>query len=139
MSSSRRVIWERPERAGHGPAPSLSRQEITTAAVRLADGQGIEAVSMRALAVELGVGAASLYRYVARKDEVIDLMVDAVMGNDLQFEIRGDWREDLRSFAHGLRAMILRHPWMAVPSAGLRNLGPNQARRYEQVLGVIED
>ncbi len=71
---------------------------------------------MRAMAAELGVGAASLYRYVARKDELIDLMVDAVMGNDLQFEVRGDWREDLRSFAHGLRAMTLRHPWMAVPS-----------------------
>jgi AcrR family transcriptional regulator len=138
MSPSRPVIWDRPERAARGPAPSLSRAEITTTAVTLADTHGIEAVSMRALAVELGVGAASLYRYVARKDEVIDLMVDAVMGNDLQFEIRGDWREDLRSFAHGLRAMILRHPWMAVPSAGLRNLGPNTAQCYEQVLTAID-
>jgi AcrR family transcriptional regulator len=93
---------------------------------------------MRTLAVELGVGAASLYRYVDRKDELIDLMVDAVMGNDLQFEIRGDWREDLRSYAQGLRAMTLRHPWMAVPSAGLRSLGPNTARRYEQVLSAID-
>ena len=58
------------------PAPSLSREAISTAAVRLADTQGIEAVSMRAIAVELGVGAASLYRYVARKDELIELMVD---------------------------------------------------------------
>jgi AcrR family transcriptional regulator len=137
-SSSRRVIWDRPARAGHGPVPSLSREEITAAAVTLADAQGIEAVSMRALAVELGVGAASLYRYVARKDEVIDLMVDAVIGNDLEFEVRGDWREDLRSLAHGLRAMTLRHPWMAVPSAGLRNFGPNTAWLYEQVLSAID-
>jgi AcrR family transcriptional regulator len=93
---------------------------------------------MRALAVQLGVGAASLYRYVARKDELIELMVDAVMGHDLQFEISGDWRRDLRSFAHGLRAMILRHPWMAVPSAGLRNFGPSTAQVYEQVLGTID-
>ena len=138
MSSNRGVIWERPERAARGPAPSLSRETISTAAVKLADAQGIEAVSMRTLALELGVGAASLYRYVARKDELIELMVDAVMGNDLKFEIRGDWREDLRSFAHGLRAMTLRHPWMAVPSAGLRNFGPNTAERYEQVLGAID-
>lgn len=137
MSSSRGVIWDRPERAARGPAPSLSREQITTAAVTLADTQGIEAVSMRAMAAELGVGAASLYRYVARKDELIDLMVDAVMGNDLQFEVRGDWREDLRSFAHGLRAMTLRHPWMAVPSAW-RNFGPNTARCYEQVLSAID-
>ena len=104
----------------------------------LADTQGIEAVSMRALAVELGVGAASLYRYVARKDELLDLMVDAVMGNDLHFQIRGEWRADLRSVARGLRAMILRHPWMAVHGTGRRNLGPNTARRYEQVLGAID-
>src|ERR1700729_1296077 len=138
MSSRQKVIWDRPERAAHGPTPSLTREEITTAAVALADAQGIEAVSMRALAVELGVGAASLYRYVARKDELIDLMVDAVMGTDLKFEVRGDWREDLRSFAHGLRAMVLRHPWMAVPSAGLRNFGPNTAQCHEQVLSAID-
>jgi AcrR family transcriptional regulator len=138
MSSSRRVIWERPERAARGPAPSLSRESISTAGVRLADTQGIEAVSMRAIALELGVGAASLYRYVARKDELIELMVDWVMGNDLQFEIRGDWREDLRSVAHGLRAMTLRHPWIAIPSAGLRNFGPNTANCYERVLSAID-
>jgi AcrR family transcriptional regulator len=138
MSSSRGVIWERPERAGRGPAPSLSRDEITATAVALADTQGIEAVSMRALAVELGVGAASLYRYVARKDELIDLMADAVMGSDFQFEIRGEWRSDLRSVARALRAMTLRHPWMAVHGTGRRSLGPNTARRYEQVLSAID-
>ena len=93
---------------------------------------------MRTLAAELGVGATSLYRYVARKDELIELMVDAVMGNDLQFEVRGDWREDLRSFARGLRAMTLRHPWMGVQGAGLRNFGPNTARRHEQVLSAVD-
>jgi AcrR family transcriptional regulator len=138
MSSNRGVIWDRPERAARGPAPSHTREEIAAAAVTLADTRGIEAVSMRSLAVELGVGATSLYRYVDRKDELIELMVDAVMGNDLQFEVSGDWRDDLRSFAHGLRAMILRHPWMAVPSAGLRNFGPNTAQLYEQVLGFID-
>ena len=138
MSAHRGVIWDRPERATRGPAPSLSREEITTAAVRRADTLGIEAVSMRALAVELGVGAASLYRYVARKDELIDLMVDAVMGNDLEFEVRGDWREDMRSIARGLRAMTLRHPWMAIQGAGPPNFGPNTVRRYEEVLSAMD-
>jgi AcrR family transcriptional regulator len=138
MSSNRGVIWDRPERAARGPAPSLSREEITAAAIVLADTQGIEAVSMRTLALQLGVGAASLYRYVDRKDELIDLMVDAVMGDDLQFEVRGDWRNVLRSFARGLRAMTLRHPWLAIHGAGRRNLGPNTAWRYEQVLGAID-
>ena len=138
MSPSRGVIWDRPERAARGPAPSLSREEIAAAAVALADTQGIEAVSMRTLAVSLGVGATSLYRYFDRKDELIDLMVDAVMGSDFVFEIRGDWREDMRSIACGLRAMTLRHPWMAVQGAGPRHFGPNTVQRYEQVLSAID-
>jgi AcrR family transcriptional regulator len=138
MSSRHGVIWDRPERAARGPAPSLSREEITAAAVAMADVRGIEAVSMRTLAVQLGTGAASLYRYIERKDDLIDLMVDAVMGDDLQFEICGDWRKDLRSFAHSLRAMTMRHPWVAVHGAGRRSLGPNTARRYEQVLSTID-
>jgi AcrR family transcriptional regulator len=138
MSPSRGVIWDRPARAARGPAPSLSLEEITAAAVTLADTHGIEAVSMRTLAVRLGVGAASLYRYVDRKDELIDLMVDAVMGDDLQFGVRGDWREDLRSFARAMREMTLHHPWVAVHGAGRRSLGPNTARRYEQVLSAID-
>ena len=93
---------------------------------------------MRTLAGELGVGATSLYRYVDRRDEVIELMVDEVMGHDLHFESLGDWREGLRSFAHGLRTIILHHPWMAVPSAGLRNFGPNTAGKYEQVLSLVD-
>ncbi len=138
MSARQGVIWNRPERAARGPVPSHSREEIATAAVRLADSDGLEAVSMRALAVELGVGATSLYRYVARRDELVELMVDEVMGSDLHFEFHGDWRQDLRSFAQGLRAMALRHPWMAVPSAGMRTFGPNEAGLYEQVLGTID-
>jgi AcrR family transcriptional regulator len=138
MSSNRGVIWGRPEWAGRGPVPSLSREGIAAAAVALADAQGIEAVSMRTLAAELGVGAASLYRYVARKDELIDLMVDAVMGRDLEFEVRGDWRADMRSIAHGLRTMTLRHPWMAIHGAGPRNFGPNTVRIYEEVLSAID-
>jgi AcrR family transcriptional regulator len=138
MSANHGVIWDRPERATRGPVPSLSRDEIAAAAVTLADEQGIEAVSMRTLAVQLGVGAASLYRYVDRKDELIDLMFDAVMGDDLLFEVGEDWRSDLRSFARGMRAMTLQHPWVAVHGAGRRTLGPNTARRYEQVLGAID-
>ncbi len=138
MGVSRGVIWDRPERAGHGPAPSLSREEIARTAAALADAGGIEAVSMRAVAAQLGVGAASLYRYVARKDELIELMVDWVVGNDLRYELCGDWRGDLRAFARGVREATLRHPWMAAPSAGLRNFGPNTAQHYEQMLGAVD-
>jgi hypothetical protein len=64
-------------------------------------------------------------------------MVDAVMGDDLQFEVQGEWRDVLSSFARGMRAMTLRHPWVAVHGAGRRTLGPNTALRYEQVLSAL--
>jgi AcrR family transcriptional regulator len=107
MGSSRGVIWERPERASRGPAPAHSREEITAAAVRLADTQGIEAVSMRAIAVELGVGAASLYRYVARKDELIELMVET-----LDAYVRGRVLEELSEQEAVRRSGLDQEQWM---------------------------
>jgi AcrR family transcriptional regulator len=138
MSASKEIIWSRPERAGRGPAPSLTREKIAAAAVKLADAEGIEALSMRSLATELGVGATSLYRYVDSKDELILLMVDAVIGSDLEFEPGGDWRDGLRAFARAMRELTLRHPWTAVYGPGARTLGPNAAERYERVLGTID-
>jgi AcrR family transcriptional regulator len=129
------LIWTRPPKEKR---ERPDRAAIVAAATDLADTQGLDAVSIRRVAAALQTRPMDLYGYFARKDELIDLMVDAVMGNDLQFEIRGDWRDDLRSLAHGLRAMILRHPWMAVPSTGLRNFGPNAAQCHEQVLSAID-
>src|SRR5262245_25957268 len=113
------VIWARPDRAGRGPRPAHSRAAIAAAAVRIADAEGLDAVSMRRLAAELGAGATSLYRYVARKDDLLDLMVDAVVGEGPPPAApSGDWRADLREIAYSTRALILRHPWAAMLLAG---------------------
>jgi AcrR family transcriptional regulator len=132
------VIWLRPERSGRGPAPSLNRAEIATAAIALADAQGIEAVSMRGLAAALGVGATSLYRYVESKDELVDLMVDAVMGGAPPLRPSGEWRADMRAFAGIIRTTMLAHPWFVVSAAGRPRLGPNTATRLEEVLAAID-
>src|SRR5512142_1509898 len=79
------MIWMRPQSTPREPRQPLSREKITEAAVRLADTQGIDAVSMRGIATELGCGTMSLYRHVRTKDEVHDLMVDHVMAEE------GDW------------------------------------------------
>lgn len=133
-----KVIWARPERSGRGPAPSLRRDEIAAAAVKLADAEGFEAVSMRALAAALGVGATSLYRYVESKEEVVDLMVDHALGADLRFEIRGDPRRDLGAFARGMRRMLLAHPWMAIHGVGRPTLGPHTLAMIERVFAAID-
>jgi AcrR family transcriptional regulator len=133
-----KVIWARPERSGRGPAPSLTRVDIAAAAVKLADTDGMEAVSMRSLATALGVGATSLYRYVESKEEVIDLMVDHVFGTDFRLEPSGDPRADLAGFARTMRALLLAHPWMAVHAAGRPTLGPHILAMVETVLTAID-
>lgn len=133
-----KVIWARPERSGRGPAPSLRREDIATAAVKIADTEGFEAVSMRSLAAALGVGATSLYRYVESKEEVIDLMVDHVLGADLHFETGDDPRRSLAEFARGMRRTLLTHPWMAIHGVGRPTLGPNTLEMVERVFAAID-
>jgi AcrR family transcriptional regulator len=133
------VIWDRPERAAKGPAPAYSRAAIAAAAVSIADSDGADGVSMRRIAAALGTGATSLYRYVTSKDELLDLMIDAVEGEDGgPAELTEDWREDLTAVAYRMRATIRRHPWMATLVAGRPNLGPNRLATTEQGLAALD-
>ncbi|MFJ3876521.1 TetR/AcrR family transcriptional regulator [Streptomyces sp. NPDC090077] len=131
-------VWTRPRRQKEQPA--LSREQIVAAAVRLLDAEGIEALSMRKLGAEMGTAATSLYRHVANKDELIELVVDEVYG-ELELPAPGrpdEWREALGQCGHGLRAMVLRHPWVAsvLGQVGLAYLGPNLIRMSDRLLGL---
>ena len=106
------VIWARPERTGRGPKPAFTRADIAAAAVRLADDGGLDAVSMRHVAAELGCGTMSLYNYVPRKEDLYELMVDAVSGEHELFEPTGDWRADMLRNARQTKALMHRHAWM---------------------------
>lgn len=133
------VIWARPERATKGPAPSRSRAQIAAAAIELADAEGLEAVSMRRTAAVLGIGAASLYRYIESKDELYDLMIDYAEGEDgPPPPLTGDWRADLRALAHKMRGLIHRHPWLATLAAGRPTFGPNSLTWAEHSLAALD-
>jgi AcrR family transcriptional regulator len=107
--------------------------------VQLADDEGLEAVSMRRVAAALGIGAASLYRYIESKDELYELMVDHVEGEDgPPPPLTGDWRADLSTFAHKTRGSIRRHPWMASLAAGRPTFGPNSLAWAEYGLAAID-
>ncbi|GAA0225342.1 TetR/AcrR family transcriptional regulator C-terminal domain-containing protein [Saccharothrix mutabilis subsp. mutabilis] len=131
------VVWERPE-PPERPAPApLSRERIVRAAIRLADADGLDAVSLRKVAAELGVGPMRLYGYIATKEELLDLMVDAVHA-----EIRptGDgWREVLRSLAEATRRAAHRHEWLADLIGGRPQLGPDSLAASEAVLAAMGD
>ncbi|WP_232663167.1 TetR/AcrR family transcriptional regulator [Pseudonocardia sp. TRM90224] len=133
------LIWMRPEVSGVGRPPSRSRAEITEAAVRLADRDGLAGVSMRHVAAELGTGAGSLYRYVDNRDDLLDLMADHVYAEFQLGEPSGDWLSDL--VAHGLQAreIFRRHPWLAELVLTRPVVGPNGIDVTEHFLAVLAD
>ncbi|MEV4256320.1 TetR/AcrR family transcriptional regulator [Spirillospora sp. NPDC049652] len=135
-------IWMRPEgheRSGPGRRPGYSREQVTRAAVRIADAEGLDAATMRRIAGELGTGAMSLYRYVPRRDDLFDLMIDLAVGEiDLPDRPSGDWRGDLTLLASQIRAAGLRHPWLIALLTGRPTLGPNLLRVHEFALGAFD-
>ncbi|WP_432175455.1 TetR/AcrR family transcriptional regulator C-terminal domain-containing protein [Streptomyces sp. Tue6028] len=132
------VIWARPERAGRGPRPARSRTDIAAAAVRIADAEGLDAVSMRHVAAELGCGTMSLYNYVPRKEDLYELMVDAISGEHEMWEPSGDWRADMTRVAHQTRALMHRHPWMPRLMSPVYGFSPNALRYLEHCLACLD-
>jgi AcrR family transcriptional regulator len=132
------VIWARPERTGRGPRPAFTRADIAAAAVRIADAQGLDGVSMRHVAAELGCGTMSLYNYVPRKEDLYELMVDAVSGEHELWEPSGDWRADMVRVAHQTRALMYRHPWVPRLMSGVYGFSPNALRYLEHCLACLD-
>jgi AcrR family transcriptional regulator len=134
-------IWMRPEPTGRR-APR-SREDIAEAAIAVADAEGIDAVSMRRVASELGLGTMSLYHYVRSKDELIDLMSDGIMGGQLvdDAELKKGWRSALTAIANATRSNFLRHPWMgdAMRPRPSSVPGPNALRHIDQSLAAVAD
>ncbi|MEV7414769.1 TetR/AcrR family transcriptional regulator [Streptomyces sp. NPDC089919] len=130
------LVWERPEPPSRPVPAPLDRERIVRAAVRLADEDGLEAVSLRKVAGALGVGPMRLYGYLAGKDELLDLMVDAVHA-----EIRpvgADWREVLQSLAESTRRAVHAHEWLADLLGGRPQLGPHALARGEAVMASLD-
>lgn len=133
------VIWARLDRPGRRPQPALTHEQIVRAAVEIADAEGVEAVSMRKVAARLGAGTMSLYRYVASKDDLLDLMVDAVLGEDpLPEAPSGDWRAELAGLARRSRTVAHRHPWAISFLLARPNLGPNALRQIEYAMAAVD-
>jgi AcrR family transcriptional regulator len=89
----------------------LSKERVLDAAVALADAQGVEALSMRKIAQELGVVPMALYKHVANKDELLDGMVDVVVGEIDPPAGGADWKTAMRRRVLSARGALLRHPW----------------------------
>jgi AcrR family transcriptional regulator len=124
-----------PSRRG-GPRPALSLQRIVAAAVELADAGGLAALSMSRLAEKLGFTTMSLYRYVASKDDLLVLVLDAALGLPPD-RPDGDWRMQCAVWARALRDSYRLHPWaLELPISGLP-AGPNQLVWFDRGLRAL--
>jgi AcrR family transcriptional regulator len=104
----------------------------------LADSDGAGAVNMRRIAKELGVGAMSLYWHVADKEQLLDLMLDAIEGEDVPGAETGAWRTDLAHIARQKRRSLLRHPWVVSFISERSPFGPNALLQIERSLAVLD-
>ena len=121
-----------------GRTPTRSRREIVDAAIALADREGLVAVTMRSVAQSLDTGAASLYRYISTRDELLALMVDEVNGEfGLHGPDRRSWEDQMVELAHQARAIYRRHPWLIEALNTTPALGPNGCAYLDHAIAVL--
>jgi AcrR family transcriptional regulator len=119
------------------PPTPLSRERVLHAALRLADEEGIESLSMRKLAQALGVQAMSLYNHVANKDDLLDGIMDRVVSEIEVPSLDTDWKTAIRRRAISAHAVLLRHPWATMPLVSRVNVGPAMLRYVDATLGCL--
>ncbi|MBU8899110.1 TetR/AcrR family transcriptional regulator [Corallococcus sp. H22C18031201] len=133
------LIWERPEPAPRPKPEPLSRERIVRAALTLADTEGLASVSVRKVAAALDAGPMRLYGYVSTKEELLELMVDAVYGELVaEGPLRGSWREALRAMAQRTRRAAHAHPWLVDLLVGRIHLGPHALAYLEAALAALD-
>jgi AcrR family transcriptional regulator len=128
-----RVCRDRPKRRR---AP-LTRDRVLRDALRLADREGIESVSMRKLGQALGVEAMSLYKHVADKEDILDGLADLVIGEVELPPADLEWKPALRRTAISVHEALLRHPWAAAVLDSRLNPGPARLRYLDSVIGTL--
>jgi AcrR family transcriptional regulator len=134
------LLWGRRERGKRGPKPGLSVDVIVAKAIEIADAEGLGAVSMARVAKELGFTTMSLYRYVAGKDELLQLMWNASAQGAETLVLAGEgWRERLRGWALVQREMLDRHSWITEMPMATPPLAPNSLTFVERGLEALDD
>ena len=126
-----------PARAPRGER--LSRERIVDTAIALADRDGLDALSMRRLAGELGVDPMSLYHHVRDKEALLDAIGDALVASAERPEPTGDWGDRLRALILAMRATLLRHPWSARVLESRVQPGPATIAHIDAVLGILRE
>lgn len=116
----------------------LTRDRVLRAGVDLADTRGLAALTMRALGEALGVEGMALYKHVANKDDLLEGMLDLVVGEAELPVPGGDWKAELRRAALSTFVTLLRHPWVCqLHMAGGGGTGLGRVRQMDAMLGTL--
>jgi AcrR family transcriptional regulator len=121
------------------PRLPLSRDRILQAALELADEGGIEALTMRRLGQALGFEAMSLYNHVANKDDVLDGILDLVLGESDPPSPAGDWDAAIRTSAISVHEALRRHPWSCTLLMAPERVRPARLRYMDRLLGRLRE
>jgi AcrR family transcriptional regulator len=130
-------VWTR--KSPTARKPRFTREELAATAIAIADSEGFDAVSMRRIAAELDAGTMTLYHYIRTKDELLSLVVDAVMGELVVANtdaFASDWRAAMQTIAELSRAALLRHPWI-LDITDDPPVGPNSVRHFDQSMQAV--
>lgn len=136
------LLWRHtaasPPAGKHGPKPSLSLDTIVATAIHLSDQEGLEALTMRRVAQQIGVAPMSLYTYVANKHELLTLMIDQTCAEAIHTYPTTPWQTAVAAIAENNFTLYQRHPWLLVVDSERPPLGPGVIGKYEHELRVFD-
>lgn len=128
------LLWGTTAGPSRGPRPTLSLDRIAETGVRIADAEGLEAVSMQRVARELGYSTMSLYRHVPGKEQLVEVMMDSCAGTPPAADDDAGWRGEIEAWVRALWDTYRRHPWMLRVQIGAPPIGPGQLAWFEAAL-----
>jgi AcrR family transcriptional regulator len=138
-AATAQLLWGGREAPTRGPKRSLDLDDIATAAVRIADADGLAAVSMQRVAGELDVTKMALYRYVSGKAELTAIMIEHAVGRPPDLDaVAGGWREKITEVARQLALSWEEHPWLPWATIGARTMGPREVAWTECAVAAFD-
>lgn len=138
---ARNLAWEKRPVPSRGPKPALSIIEIAQNAIRIADRDGLGAVTMQRVARASGVTTMALYRYFPGKSELVAVMIDSAGDGALTFDSPSlPWNDRLMEWARRCAAIYQRHPWFLEATTTRRSvMGPNELSWMEAALALLAE
>jgi AcrR family transcriptional regulator len=131
------LLWGVRNQGRRGPKPTLTPESIISAAVEVADAEGLAAVTMPRVAAHLGSATMALYRHVANKDQLLQLMADAALARPPDLPAEDDWRSSIARWARSLRGQLMAHPWFAALPVTAPPAGPGSLAWLDRALEAL--